>query len=213
MTQWQDLQQKFNELPLPRRKFWLLLSVIFIAYLGLYVLLFPVWQEYQVSKNETAQQQQRLSLVEQQVEAVNIRLAGDPKAPLKRKLASLEEQIQAVNQRLQSETNYVSAAENRRLLQALLGSAADLNVKAAQALPAQKVYGGEDEANAAIYKHRLQLVVTGNYQSIYNYFQRLENLPWSFYWQRMDYQVTTYPEAQVTIEIYTLSLERDYVAS
>ncbi|WP_411359252.1 hypothetical protein [Pseudidiomarina salilacus] len=213
MTQWQQMQQKFVELPLNRRKFWLVLSVVFVCYLGLYVMLLPQWQSFQTEQVKVQQQQQRLSLLEQQLEAVEIRLSGDPKAPLRRKLADLESQLQQVNQRLQNETNYVSAADNRRLLQALLGSARDLSVKSAQALPAERVYGDGEATEGAIYKHRLQLVVSGNYQQVFEYFQQLEQLPWSFYWQRMDYQVTDYPQAEVLLEIYTLSLERDYVAS
>ncbi|KFZ28981.1 hypothetical protein IDAT_04705 [Pseudidiomarina atlantica] len=213
MTQWQQMQQKFVELPLNRRKFWLVLSVVFVCYLGLYVLLLPQWQSFQTEQVKIQQQQQRLSLLEQQLEALDIRLSGDPKAPLRRKLADLESQLQQVNQRLQNETNYVSAADNRRLLQALLGSARDLSVKSAQALPAERVYGDGEATEGAIYKHRLQLVVRGNYQQVFEYFQQLEQLPWSFYWQRMDYQVTEYPQAEVLLEIYTLSLERDYVAS
>jgi MSHA biogenesis protein MshJ len=213
MAQWDDLQNKFNELPAQRRRFWLVLSVIFVMYLGAYILLFPVWKDYQTSSAQTEQQQQRLNLLRQQLEAVEIRLAGEPKAPLQRRLGNLQEQIAVTNQRLQNETNYVSAADNRRLLQALLASASELSVKAAQVLPAEKVYSdGVGEQNA-IYKHRLQLVFSGEYQEVYHYFRQLEELPWSFYWQRMDYDVVEYPEAQIILEIYTLSLEPDYVAS
>lgn len=213
MTQWETIQQKFNELPQLRRRFWLVLSLVFIVYLGAYVLLFPVWQEYQTSTTRTEQQEQRLSLLKQQLEVVEIRLSGDSKAPLKRKLENLQEQINEINQRLKNETNYVSAADNRRLLQALLGSATELTVKSAQVLPAEKIYGNEDGISEAIFKHRLQLVVSGDFQEIYHYFNQLEQLPWSFYWQRMDYEVSDYPDAQVILEIYTLSLEPDYVAS
>lgn len=211
--QWLELQEKFNALSLSRRKFWFVLTLIFVAYLGLYVLLLPVWQSYQSDATQLQQQENQLNVLEQQIQAVEIRLSGDPKAPLKRRLENFEQQLEAINQRLQNETNYVSAADNRRLLQALLVSASQLTVVSAQAKPAERIYGDNESQQGAIYKHRLQLVVQGSYQQIYEYFRRLEQLPWSFYWQKMDYGVVNYPQAEVTLEIYTLSLERDYVAS
>ncbi|CAB0150574.1 hypothetical protein PSI9734_01013 [Pseudidiomarina piscicola] len=213
MKQWQQLQLRFNEMPMGRRKFWVVLTLIFILYLGVWVVLLPSWQTYKTEQTQLTQQQSRVALLQQQIEAVDLRLAGDPKAPLRNKLADLRERLGELNQRLQSETNYVSAADNRELLKALLGHASALEVQSAQALPAERVYGDGEATAGAIYKHRLQLVVRGSYNEIHNYFERLEHLPWSFYWQRMDYEVSAHPEAEVLLEIYTLSLERDYVAS
>ncbi|WP_417683168.1 hypothetical protein [Pseudidiomarina aquimaris] len=213
MTFWQDLQGKFNELPLQRRKFWFALSLLFVAYLGIWVVLLPQWQAYQ---NEQAKLQQQLNsnrVTATQIEAIDIRLSGDPLAPLKNKLSALEAQLSEVNTRLQSETNYVSAADNRELLKALLSSAGALEVQSAQALPAERVYGDGEATAGAIYKHRLQLVLRGTFNETFDYFKKLEQLPWSFYWQGLDYRVSEHPNAEITLEIYTLSLERDYVAS
>ncbi|MDN7124265.1 hypothetical protein [Pseudidiomarina terrestris] len=212
-ARWQQLQLKFNELPLSRRKFWFVLTLIFIAYLGLWVALLPTWQTYKTEQTKLKQQQSRVELLQQQLQAVEIRLAGDPQAPLRTKLSELEQRLAQLNSRLRAETNYVSAADNRQLLKALLGSAGALEVQSAQALPAERVYGDGEATAGAIYKHRLQLILRGDYNEIYRYFLKLEQLPWSFYWQRMDYEVKEHPDATLLLEIYTLSLERDYVAS
>ncbi|MGQ4276700.1 hypothetical protein ACQ5ES_06595 [Pseudidiomarina sp. E22-M8] len=213
MTQWQQLQLKFNEMALGRRKFWFALTVAFVLYFGLWVVLLPSWQNYQTEKTKLTQQQSRVDLLQQQLQALDSRLSGDPQAPLRNKLSDLQARLNELNQRLQAETNYVSATDNRELLKSLLGNAGALEVQSALAMPAERVYGDGDATAGAIYKHRLQLIFSGNYNEIYNYFQRLEQLPWSFYWQRMDYEVKEHPNAEVLLEIYTLSLERDYVAS
>ncbi|WP_417687464.1 hypothetical protein [Pseudidiomarina sp.] len=213
MNTWQELQVKFNSLPQQRRKFWFALTLVFIAYLGIWVVLLPQWQAYQAEQAKLQQQLTTNRLIATQIEAIDIRLSGDPLAPLKTKLSELQEQLNEVNRKLQSETNYVSAADNRELLKALLSNATELEVKSAQALPAERVYGDGEATAGAIYKHRLQLVLRGSYNQTFNYFQQLEQLPWSFYWQRLDYRVDQHPEAEITLEIYTLSLERDYVAS
>lgn len=213
MSVWQDLQLKFNQLPQSRRKFWFVLTLLFVAYLGIWVLLLPQWQAYKTEQAKLEQQRATNRLIVTQIEAIDIRLAGDPLAPLKNQLASLQGQLQEINARLQAETNYVSASENRELLKALLSSASELEVQSAQALPAERVYGDGEATAGAIYKHRLQLVLRGTYSETFAYFKRLEQLPWSFYWQRLDYRVAEHPQAEITLEIYTLSLERDYVAS
>lgn len=213
MSVWQDLQLKFNELPAQRRKFWFVLTLLFVAYIGLWVVLLPQWQAYQADYAKLQQQKTTNRLTATQIEALTIRLSGDPQAPLKNRLSELQAQLNEVNSRLQSETNYVSAADNRELLKALLSSANELEVQSAQALPAERVYGDGEATAGAIYKHRLQLVLRGNYNETFRYFQKLEQLPWSFYWQRLDYRVGDHPQAEITLEIYTLSLERDYVAS
>lgn len=213
MSAWQELQVKFNGLPQQRRKFWFALTLLFVVYLGAWVVLAPQWQAYQAEQAKLEQQMTANRLTVTQIEAIDIRLAGDPQAPLKNKLAELQTQLNEVNTRLQSETNYVSAADNRELLKALLSNASELEVQSAQALPAERVYGDGEATAGAIYKHRLQLVLRGNYNQTFAYFKRLEQLPWSFYWQRLDYRVSEHPQAEITLEIYTLSLERDYVAS
>ncbi|RUO56454.1 hypothetical protein [Pseudidiomarina homiensis] len=213
MSAWQDLQIKFNNLPQQRRRFWFGLALVFVAYLGLYVVLLPQWQAYKTEQAKLEQQLNTNRLTATQIEAIDVRLAGDPQAPLKNKLAELQTQLNEVNTRLQSETNYVSAADNRQLLKALLSHASGLEVQSAQALPAERVYGDGEATAGAIYKHRLQLVLRGSYQQTFDYFTKLEQLPWSFYWQHLDYRVDEHPQAVITLEIYTLSLERDYVAS
>ncbi|RUO62420.1 hypothetical protein [Pseudidiomarina insulisalsae] len=213
MTLWQNLQLKFNAMPQRRRKFWFILTLAFITYMGVWVVLLPQLQAYLNEQAKLEQQQTTNRLTQTQIEALEIRLSGDPQAPLRNRLERLEQQLSEVNATLQAETNYVSAADNRQLLKALLGHAEQLDVQSAQALPAERVYGDGEATAGAIYKHRLQLVFHGNYNEVFGYFQRLEQLPWSFYWQRLDYRVTDHPQAEVMLEIYTLSLERDYVAS
>jgi MSHA biogenesis protein MshJ len=49
------------------------------------------------------------------------------------------------------------------------------------------------------------LQLRGNYFPILLYLRSLEQLKWQLYWDKMNYTVTTYPQAIVNIEFYTLS--------
>ncbi|MCP5077110.1 MAG: MSHA biogenesis protein MshJ, partial [Psychromonas sp.] len=51
-----------------------------------------------------------------------------------------------------------------------------------------------------------------DYNAIYQYLLNVESLQEKFYWYSLDYQVSNYPLAEVTIQIYTLSDQRDLVS-
>ncbi len=57
---------------------------------------------------------------------------------------------------------------------------------------------------AGLYRHRLKLVLRGRYADAHAYLQALENLPWKLWWEVLDYQVETHPDARITLELATL---------
>lgn len=66
-------------------------------------------------------------------------------------------------------------------------------------------------AKPEIYKHGVVLEFQGDYLSTVKYLQSLEALPWKFYWDGMAYKVQEYPKAQVTVNVFTLSLEKGWI--
>jgi MSHA biogenesis protein MshJ len=62
-----------------------------------------------------------------------------------------------------------------------------------------------------IYKHGVTLELEGDYFATLKYLHSLESQELRFYWDEVDYHVTTYPLARVTIVLYTLSLEKDWI--
>ncbi len=62
-----------------------------------------------------------------------------------------------------------------------------------------------------IYKHGLRIVFEGNYFKTLNYLRALEAMPWSLYWDNVEYRVTKYPKANVVITVHTLSLHEGWI--
>lgn len=58
-----------------------------------------------------------------------------------------------------------------------------------------------------IYEHVVEMRVAGTYFQVVQFVTALEALPWRFYWQRLDYKVTQYPNAEIILRVYTLSSE------
>ncbi|NOX76997.1 MAG: hypothetical protein GXP17_10380 [Gammaproteobacteria bacterium] len=62
-----------------------------------------------------------------------------------------------------------------------------------------------------IFKHGVRVEFEGNFLATLRYLQALENMPWRFYWDSVDYQVLEYPVARVAITVHTLSLDRGWI--
>ncbi len=57
----------------------------------------------------------------------------------------------------------------------------------------------------ALFRHGVVMKFEGTYHDVLNYLTAIEHLPWELFFGGLDYQVKTYPTAQVTLKIYTLS--------
>jgi MSHA biogenesis protein MshJ len=51
------------------------------------------------------------------------------------------------------------------------------------------------------------LQLEGNYPATRDYLHALEALPWKFFWDDIRYDVTSYPQARITLNIHTLGLQ------
>jgi MSHA biogenesis protein MshJ len=71
---------------------------------------------------------------------------------------------------------------------------------------------GGTAALPEVYKHGLEIVFQGDYNSTLSYLRKLEQLPWKFYWEEVAYEVLDYPKAQILVRIHTLSLDRRWIS-
>jgi MSHA biogenesis protein MshJ len=61
------------------------------------------------------------------------------------------------------------------------------------------------------YRHGLRIEFSGNYLTTLNYLKSLEGLEWGFYWDNFELSVSEYPDASASIEIFTLSLQQEWI--
>lgn len=89
------------------------------------------------------------------------------------------------------------------------GKAGSANTAAAQASPAA--------AQAAqvpvpiLYRHGVRLVLRGDYRSLVRYLARVEQLPWTIYWDEVSLTVDKHPVVEVGIEFHTLSEQEEWL--
>ncbi len=61
------------------------------------------------------------------------------------------------------------------------------------------------------YVHAMVLVLQGSYLNVLEYLQALQRLPWHFYWQSLQLDVTHYPTTRVTVRLGTLSMNPEWI--
>ena len=70
---------------------------------------------------------------------------------------------------------------------------------------------GAEQTLPEVYRHPLRMVFEGDYFEVAAYLEELEASDWEFGWRRLEYVVTDYPVAEVTLEIETLSQEKNWI--
>jgi len=82
---------------------------------------------------------------------------------------------------------------------------------AATNTPALAIAGSErPDGNRHVYKHGVQVLIEGPYLDLLAYVARLEKQPWQVYWGRA-VLTADYPQAQVELTLYTLSLDKAWL--
>lgn len=170
----------------------------------------PEWLSYQKLLQREQELSQSLQLQQQANQASRSRLLDDPNQALRGELGTLEQQLQQVDQRLRQETLDLIAAERMpQVLERVLAGSGRLQLLSLTSLPPEPVLAGSKPLN--LFQHGLRLQLEGSYFDVFQYLRALEGLPERFYWRSLDYQVTRYPHAQVTLELYTLSTSKEFI--
>ena len=62
-----------------------------------------------------------------------------------------------------------------------------------------------------LYRHGVELTVRGNYLDMVNYMEALESMPARLIWGKANLVVEEYPNARLTLTMYTLSLDKKWM--
>lgn len=69
-------------------------------------------------------------------------------------------------------------------------------------------------ANAAaegIYQHGVEIRLAGGYNDLLNYLAELERMPQQVMWNSIKFEVIKYPRNEMTLRVYTLSLDKNWL--
>jgi MSHA biogenesis protein MshJ len=206
-------------------------AIVFLLYVAM---LNPLLAKRTALRNEIGQQRDNISAIDLEIAQRMQAYAQDPDAAARVRLAALDVEAVQLTQRLRDMQGGLVAPEhivpllesilraNGRLQLVSLNTLAPAPVGAAgpgAAAPGTQAKPPAEPAPAApgaatpdlLYRHGVELTVRGNYLDMVNYLDALEKMPTQLFWGRAVLEVDEYPNAYLTLTLYTLSLERKWI--
>lgn len=206
----ETIQERFGSLA-KREKLMVFLTLVTVSWAILTKLfLEPVLeQKKQLNQQLVSLQSQASSseLAALQLEAVRKK---DPNLENRQQLKAIKNQLSALKGQInQGEKKFVSPQAMTMVLRDMLNKHQRLKLVSLESLPAKPLT--DEEQKHSVFRHGLAITFSGQYFDIYHYLEALESLSWRFYWDTIDYQVKEYPVAEVTLHVYTLSFQEDWL--
>jgi MSHA biogenesis protein MshJ len=206
-------------------------AVVLIALLNA-LLIEPEFIKQRKLAREVAQRQGEVRLMQEQLQKMALARQADPDQAARRQLETLRRQVAEIDARLAEEQRKFAPPERiGALLEEMLSRNRKLQLVDLRTLPvaalarsgeadkarekpaAEKPAGGASGASGTsaargpIYRHGVEITVTGSYLDLLAYLRELEKLPNQMYWGKLDLNVAVYPQVTLKLSVYTLSLD------
>lgn len=157
---------------------------------------------------------QEEKVISSEIATIKQRLKQDPLQEINNKIAFSKGTLVQLDQQLNGKlVKFIHAQKMPIALTKVLSKSPGVSISSLRSLPVKAFNSSSQNSDENIfYKHTLEISLLGDYNAIYQYLLNLETLQEKFYWYSLNYEVSNYPLAEVTIQIYTLSDQRDLVS-
>ena len=232
-AQWQRLADRVDAMSLRERALIFLAVAMVLIVLVNTVLIDPLLVRHKKLQQQIAQTQEKTNAMQTQIQTLVKTWNVDPDIALRSRLAQLREQSEQTGKTLEDiQSGLVPPQRMPALLEDILRHNRSLRLVALKTLPVTIL--GEPEATAAgkaagetdkpaqaqkpatpesiVYKHGVEITVEGSYLDLLRYLTEIESLPWHMFWGKADLDVEKYPKVTLTLRLYTLSLDKAWLA-
>jgi len=229
--QWQRLVAKLDTRNQRERALIFVMALVVVASLINSLMLAPLLAKKKKAMQEVATQQEQLQTLRGQIQVTMSGGKVDPDAPTRVLLAGLEQKLAQSRGALQSvQQSLVPPEKMGRLLDDVLTQNRGLKLVSLKTLPVSSVLDVPESAPAAmqatqgkgaeappatgpaIYKHGVEIAVSGSYAELTQYLDALEKLPWRMFWGKAEMRIEEYPRITLTITLYTLSMDKTWLS-
>ena len=222
---WQSYVEKMDAASLRERAMIFAVSATVLIALLNALLIEPQLVKQRRLSGEVAQRQGEMRKMQEQLVAVALARKADPDRELRAQLDALKLRVSETEAKLLEEQRKFAPPEqvgvllgemlsrNRKLqlvdmrtlpVASFAGNAAETEKappqKPAAAKPAAPAAGGQ------IYRHGVEIAVSGSYLDLLAYLKDLEKLPNQLYWGKLELSAAAYPQVTLKLSVYTLSL-------
>lgn len=195
------------------REKWLLFAIglAFIYGIVNLILVKPLVKADKQTIEDISRAKIELQTVNDQIKTILTAVSQTNYAQMLSENATLQNKSKDIVQRLlNSIPKIVSEAEQAKIIKDILSSQGNVELLRIEKLPTES-WIPKDLANAdipgyfkTIDKYTLQIQFQSNYFNTISFLQRVEKLPWDLYWDSLNYKVTEYPNAEITLKLHVL---------
>lgn len=180
----------------------------------------PLLQKQRDLAAQVVQQQEKMKEVQAQITGLLAARQADANSPQRERVRQLRQQLAEGDAYLKARRDKLVPPEKMaEVLEQVLNKNSRLQLVALDTLPVSLLI--EPAADAAapqpaateknIYKHGVQITVRGSYADLLQYLTALEHLPTQMFWGVAKMNVVQHPTAELTLTLYTLSLDKTWL--
>jgi len=206
---------KFNVLNKRERMLISITLTVIVVMLFFVVAIEPLMKNSSKLVSKIEQKEQRISGYRVETIAFTKALDADPSASIKDEVARLERADKQVTGLLkQRSVHLMDPAQMSQVLETVLQNKQGITLKRLASLPIEPLELSQKTETkvadteipvAAVYSHGFEVILSGRYTDMYDYLRRLEGLSSSFFWDSLEYEVSAYPDSEMTLRVHTLS--------
>jgi MSHA biogenesis protein MshJ len=218
---WEKWIAKYDSISLRER------GMIFVAVAFLTISLInklfldPLLAKQKSLSEQMVQQQEKIKEVRAVMEALLQAKRNDADSPLRKQLSSAKQRIAESDAYMQNLRGRLVAPEQMaNLLQQVLKKNGQLELVSLQSLPVEPLIAEKTEGTKTapvadtsnqVYTHRMKISVRGTYPDLLQYLTMLEHLPTQMFWGTAKMEADHPPTAELTLTLYTLSLDKTWL--
>lgn len=224
---WELARSRIDDMSLRERAMIFAAAAFIVISLINAMLLDPLLAKQKALSGHVVQQQEKIKDLQAQMQNLLQAKQDDEHSPLRNRLAQLKQQLQEQDSYLQSRRDrLVEPGKMASLLEQVLNKNNKLQLVALKTLPVSLLMdkpqttedaiqpataASADSGQKQIFKHGVQITVRGSYLDLLQYLTALEKLPAQMFWGEASMSVDKYPDAVLTLTLYTLSLDKTWL--
>jgi MSHA biogenesis protein MshJ len=163
---------------------------------------------------ESAKLQQELATIQAGLQGLLKGGSQDIDAANRARQTAAREELSQLNSRLAREQRRFTPPDRMRaVLAEMLERNRGLGLVDLKTLPAAPLATApaSPSGNPGLFRHGIELTVSGSYVDLYEYLRTLERLPTQIYWGQAELAVGEYPSVTLKLTLYTVSFDRAWL--
>ncbi len=225
--QWQTYSEKYLQLSVREQYLILLTGLVILFFIIFHLFVDPTLVANRQAVNKIERLTKSNRSIKNSVLELEAALKNDPNDVARKKIAQFETKLAKVDAKLLTLTSdLINPIQMRHALLDLLKLEKGVSLLSFELLGAQPLL--ENPVNSTtdgnvksqldmknsqlnLYRHGINIKLSGSYFELQHYLQQLELLSWKFFWQDFNFKSIEYPKSELNIIIYSLSTKKEFV--